>query len=91
MFDRHIHYQDYVARSLLREISQKLGALMTKDELTAALNAISDQLVKAAQEIETEIANAGATTDGTNEAVARLKAIAQSMDDMNTDAAPLTE
>ena len=71
-----------------------IGTIMqTQIELAQALSFIKDQLVKASAEIvervaalEVAVANAGMTSAEVDAAVDGLKAIAQSLDDMNPDA-----
>ncbi len=94
MFDHHTHYQDYVARSLLREILKNQGAIMaSQQEIADALNGVKSQLAKAAAEIVSKIADleaavaaGGNSTQEVDDAVAGLKVAAQGLDDVVPDA-----
>ncbi len=101
----HNHYygHDYsVIKSMLREVSDKQGAIMaTIEETTAQLSAVNDTLGKIQSETQSlkdevaalkEAANNPTTTPEALQAmvenvVARVKTI----DDLVPDAAPLTE
>lgn len=74
-------------------LERKLMATM--EELQATLDATADQLAKASAEIvaeiktlQDELAAGAVTTPGVDASVARLKALAQALDDLNPDAPP---
>jgi hypothetical protein len=71
--------------------------MATQAEVEAQLNGIADQLDKSKTELtaeigtlEAEIAAGGGSTPGVDAAIARLKTLAQGLDDLNPDA-PVTE
>ena len=83
--------------ALLGLTFERLGKIMT-DQTTLAsdLAAIKDQLTKAAGEIvakvaalEAAVSASGGTTPEVDAAVADLKAVAQALDDLNPDPAPV--
>lgn len=82
--------------AVLAAISDLKDTLMaTQAELQASLDAVADQLAKASAEITAEIktltdeiAAGGVTTPGVDASVARLQALAQALDDMNSDTPP---
>jgi len=79
--------------ALLGLIFERLGRIMTDQATHAAqLAAIKDQLTKASGEIvakvaalEAAVAAAGGTTPEVDAAVADLRAVAQTLDDLNPD------
>lgn len=69
--------------------------MSTMQELQTAMDAVGDQVAKAAAEIQAEIQTlqdeiaAGAvTTPGVDSSLARLQALAQALDDLNPDTPP---
>jgi hypothetical protein len=74
-----------IERNTLIIEAQEIDIMMTQAELAAALTAVSDQLAKATNEIVAALAAAGGTTPAVDAAVARLRAAAQALDDMNPD------
>lgn len=67
-------------------ILQNQTKLMTKQEFADAVNAASDQLQKALNEIVTAISASGNSSPEMDAALARLQTAATALDDLNPDA-----
>ncbi len=60
--------------------------IMTQAELATTLGDISTQFQKGIDEVVAAVANSGQTTPEVDAAVAKLRAAAQTLDDINPDA-----
>lgn len=92
-FTVHVHIHNHNSESKLDEIltllintNLKLNKLMTKQEFADAVNAASDQLQKALNEITTAIQNSGNSSPEMDAALTRLQTAATALDDLNPDA-----